>query len=303
VCDETTFEEPDSAGAVFVVPLPEISNDSADYRAVAAIGLPLDAPASLCGTDIALLRLKKNLNLPTVVPRVDVEISLGELYEAVGYGVDEGEGQGAAGIRRRLGGLEVSCIGEGCGNPEVRPNEWVGSDGVCSGDSGGPSLDTSGRVFGVVSRGTDPCRTPVYADVHAYADWLKAEASQAAQAGGYEASNWARGYTSDPRFNVAIGAFCTEHGDCPLGACGSDGRCTRACADDGPCPSGYVCTSALICEREAPELGETCAFRGPPKREAPFGMLLVGAGISFFAKWRRARRMKFGGHCRSGRLA
>ena len=61
LCGQTKFRPPDSAGAIFVVPLPEISNDPQDYRAVAEIRMPEGLPEELCGTDVALLRLKEPL--------------------------------------------------------------------------------------------------------------------------------------------------------------------------------------------------------------------------------------------------
>jgi hypothetical protein len=189
-CDQTQLESPDSAGAVFVVPLPTISNDPADYHAVRAIRTP-EGASSLCGSDVALLELKSGLSLPSLTPRLDSPLLPGEAYSALGYGVDGTQARGPGGIRRSLAGLAVECVGAGCEDPEVYDNEWVGPGGACSGDSGGPALDAEGRVTGVLSRGKDGCLEPIYAQVYAYADWLRAVALSAAEAGHYDAPAWA----------------------------------------------------------------------------------------------------------------
>lgn len=73
----------------------------------------------------------------------------------------------------------------------VRPS---GSDPTvfAADDSGGPALDAEGRIIGVVSRGLSGCRSPIYASVFEFAEWLRTEAMLAAKAGAYEAPSWAR---------------------------------------------------------------------------------------------------------------
>jgi hypothetical protein len=189
VCDETKLDSPDSAGAVFVVPLPRVSDDPADYHAVSAIRTP-EGATSLCGSDVALLQLAAPLSLPTLTPRTDSPLLAGEPYTAVGYGLDGTRARGDSGIRRQLEGLHVVCVAEECMEDATFPNEWLGPGGACSGDSGGPALDSEGRVIGVLSRGKEGCLSPVYADVFDYRDWLRAAAQSAVQAGHYRAPEW-----------------------------------------------------------------------------------------------------------------
>ena len=189
-CAESVFTDPDSAGAMFVVSTPEITDRVEDYRAVSEFtALPGD-DSRLCGRDLALLRLKEALDVPPLVPRVDEPVVPGEPYTAYGYGDDEAEL--GSGIRRRLEGLTVSCVGLSCKDAEVFESEWVGSNGVCSGDSGGPALDGEGRILGIVSRGATGCRSPVYESVAAFSDFLKSEARRAAREGKYEPPAWAQ---------------------------------------------------------------------------------------------------------------
>lgn len=189
VCDETTLDTPDSAGAVFVVPLPHISDDPADYRAVSAIRTP-EGATTLCGSDVALLQLTAPLSTPALTPRTESPLLAGEPYTAVGYGLDGARTDGGSGVRRELDGLRVECVGEGCAEDSVFANEWRGPKGACSGDSGGPALDAEGRVIGVLSRGKEGCSSNVYADVFDYGEWLRAAGLVAARAGGYRAPRW-----------------------------------------------------------------------------------------------------------------
>ncbi len=60
----------------------------------------------------------------------------------------------------RLDGKIVTCLGGLCTGAigdSIKESEWLGQDGTCPGDSGGPAIDGMGRVMGVLSRGAQPC--------------------------------------------------------------------------------------------------------------------------------------------------
>jgi MYXO-CTERM domain-containing protein len=180
-CGQTPFVAADSAGALFVVALPEITDNPDDYRAVSAIKLSDPPDSDLCGADVALLILEQPLEGVTpLVPRLDNPALAGELFTAVGYGIDESLPGTPSGIRRELGGREVICSGTECGVPDIRSNEWLGTDAPCRGDSGGPALDADQQVIGVLSRGSEGCIQPVFGGVATRADWLRGEARSAA---------------------------------------------------------------------------------------------------------------------------
>ena len=192
VCGQTKFTPPDSPGAIFIVSLPEISNDPKDYLAVAEIRMPDGLGDDLCGTDVVLLRLKEPLaDIRPLWPRVETPVEPGEAYSAVGFGVDESLPDRPASVRKRGAGYEVTCSGTGCKASDILGNEWMGNGGPCSGDSGGPALDADGRLIGVVSRGKSGCQEPVFSDVASRAAWLKSEAITAANDAGEAPPAWA----------------------------------------------------------------------------------------------------------------
>lgn len=181
VCGKTKFTPPDSPGAIFVVPLPQITDNPNDYVPVADIRMPEGLDDDLCGTDVVLLRLKEPLaDLTPLTPRVEAAAEPGEPYSAVGYGVDEALDDRPSGVRKRGEGYQVTCSGAACKAPDIFDNEWLGDGGPCRGDSGGPAFDAAGNIIGVVSRGKTGCAEPVFSDVATRAAWLKSEAIAAA---------------------------------------------------------------------------------------------------------------------------
>lgn len=199
VCGQTAFEPADSHGAIFVVPLPAISEDPNDYVPVAEIRMPAELNDDLCGTDVVLLRLDEPLpNIVPLTPRVEEPVTADEAYSAVGYGIDESLPDKPSGVRKRADDFAVTCNGATCGVSDVRDNEWVGNGGPCSGDSGGPALDAEGRVIGVVSRGRAGCTEPVFSDVATRGAWLKSEAIAAANLVPEAPPDWAPCDASDP---------------------------------------------------------------------------------------------------------
>jgi hypothetical protein len=200
-CAEATIGQPVKAARFFVTTEPILGVDPEDYHAVSEIRIP--PGAGFCGRDIALLVLADlvdNAEAAPIDPRIDLALTPGELYAAVGYGATDDQGTGV-GERRRRDGLAVDCVGAGCASTFTGVDEWLGETGVCGGDSGGPALDADGAVVGVVSRGAVGCIAPTYTRIDVHAAWLIDEAVDAAELGGYERPPWAGG-TSAPDAGV-----------------------------------------------------------------------------------------------------
>ena len=111
------------------------------------------ATRNLCGTDAALLVLDRDLR--GIVP-LDVDTAAtpgpGDLVTAVGYGVRGDSTRAGIGARYVRAGVRVL---------RGSRTEFFTAEGPCSGDSGSPAIDArTGRVVGVLSRGTDRCTGP-----------------------------------------------------------------------------------------------------------------------------------------------
>jgi Trypsin len=321
MCGLAPFGSPFSASSFLATNATSAAATNAKYYAAAAVGVPVEGNDT-CGFDIALITLSENVPASVAVPaipRIDRDVMQGEVYTAVGYGEDQAGNDSV--MRMQLSGLSVACSPGTCGQG-VESTEFMGERGVCSGDSGGPALDSAGKVVGVVSRGGLMCSTPVYGTVTVWKDWIIETAKQAAQAGGYTPPFWVLSGRSDPpepdagaagadagspvESDAAApdaatpiaggqGATCRAPGDCapgfgcfsPTGST-SDAFCAGSCSSGAACSEGSTCEARtqLCLPAQAPlKLESSCATSPGPSHSGWGGLVaLCLAGLA------RARR-------------
>ena len=200
-CGVSSFGDPYAPRNIFVTT--DTAFPQYGYYRVREIVVPENPTSDVCGNDVALLILNQRVSsgeATPLVPRLDEPVIPGEIFKASGYG-HTGNGDGA-GVRRSIYRREVLCLGylNGCGeqNQAIYPNEWVGTDGTCEGDSGGPALDDQNQVVGVLSRGGQGCSLPVYTDVVEQAAWIRETAERAAVLGNYQPPSWVTGMAGMP---------------------------------------------------------------------------------------------------------
>jgi MYXO-CTERM domain-containing protein len=195
-CGTTEFEATDRASTMLVSIEANVGNEGLDPYRVAQVWVPAGGNA-VCGRDIALLLLTGS-GVPAsqatpIAPNLNEQLAPNEVFAAVGYGLqdpadDTGE---TAGHRMGVIDAQVFCEGTGCGTDLVLNGEFIADSPVCSGDSGGPALDSSGRVSGVTSRGDEQCTVGIYSGVSAWKDFIVEKTFVAAASGHYTPPAWA----------------------------------------------------------------------------------------------------------------
>lgn len=136
-------------GSNGVVPDTEVeANGDAHGKKIVAGKAP-----STCNADVAFVVLDTNVEAPLAPLRLRPP-SVGEKVSAVGWGVDETGTLPAQRATRT--GIAIMGLGP-APDPEnadygYGDSEFMIGESACSGDSGGPTLSTSGAVVGVASR-------------------------------------------------------------------------------------------------------------------------------------------------------
>jgi hypothetical protein len=88
-----------------------------DFHTVTEVVVPPSSTnTTFCGLDQAIYILSDNVQpaeAVPLVPRVDVAMTTGEPYTAIGFGITS-DGATDNGTRRRLTALHVDCAGSDC---------------------------------------------------------------------------------------------------------------------------------------------------------------------------------------------
>ena len=212
------------------------------------------------GADIGLALLDRAPSVATKPFNIDsASVLVGKKVRLLGYGINDGSAATGAGRLRELDNT-VASVGAGAIS--------IG-DGVCEGDSGGPSFFTFSdgveRVVGVHShtRGDD-CTNGTDSEVDTYTDFIEAylTAHDSPCSADRVCNN---GCPSDPDC-ATIGSACTAPSDCASGSCIADAQhadtyCSTTCSVTADCGGDLICRTSQCQKAQLPwaRLGESCA--------------------------------------------
>jgi secreted trypsin-like serine protease len=284
-CSTTKFTPPASGEQVAVSTSTSLQQRNASFYQVSEVHVPPNGN-TVCGDDIALLVLAKPFPASVLQPiavQLDVPVAKGDPYTAVGFGV--AEQAGSEGTRRAKTGQAVVCASESCAARGLMTStEFVGADSICEGDSGGPAIDSSGSVIGIVSRGADNCGLAIYSAVAPWGSWIETIAQQAAQTGNYTMPAWfspngdqgsSAVAASDPSSSTGAGAAT------PSGASGA--------AQENPATGGAVGPAIMSPTSHASAGGCALVATGGAEAPLPMGMTLLAGVASVIARRRSAK--------------
>jgi hypothetical protein len=213
-------------------------NDVSTARPVAR-GARVLVPDSdrVCNADIAILLLDRDV---TGIAPVPVNLTraprTGDDVVVVGFGRTSDRGN--AGVREYRTAVPIV---------HVTSNEFQLGRSTCSGDSGGPALDSvHGDVVGITSRGGPTCGSSVaqnlFTRADAWASLVRQGLQLGAGSGGSSGPSASGGDPGDRGVPADMGASCSNGSQCSSGYCiRSRGQCTMTCDGDTPCPTGWYC--------------------------------------------------------------
>jgi V8-like Glu-specific endopeptidase len=237
-CSTTAFGPLYPVGDLLVTTSGVLS-PQADFAHVVQVVVPSGADQThVCGNDIALMILDRNIELPQYVePTINPPMTDHSVYAttvtAIGYGISTplDEAGVTAGTRRIKENIPLYCIpndttfancfSDPMASQVLSADEFVSGDAsTCEGDSGSgaydqPSFNRGQWVaFGVLSRGAvsqdgKTCIQPVYSRFDAWGPLLIQAATEAATMGGYSAPVWAGG-TGPTTTILAVDAAASE---------------------------------------------------------------------------------------------
>ncbi|MFI5301193.1 MAG: S1 family peptidase [Polyangiales bacterium] len=235
-----------------------VAGDDVSSGKEIALGQAIKVPATgaLCGTDIALLHLDREVTGVTPASIATTGPTTSATLQVVGFGMTASSGN--AGAKTFLDGLAIESLAK---------TEIVLGTSTCSGDSGGPAIDdATGQIVGVTSRGSVPCDAAdahdIFTRVDAFATFIE-EAISSTSHGKGSSSGAGKDAGSDPDHDgdpagdndgdgdggssgsTDFGTACTSGKTCSTGICvGAKGHkvCSKACGGKaGVCPSGWRC--------------------------------------------------------------
>jgi V8-like Glu-specific endopeptidase len=187
-CGQVTSDEPASNFGVVV------GVNAPSGRSVATGTKLYTMPgADMCGTDIALLQVDRDIPNAVIATVRFSAVTQGETMVAVGYGASSDDQQADQPPQRlQRTGVTVQELGPQTSHyttkagksleVDLAQNEFQTTESTCFGDSGGPLFDAQGQVVGVTSRGVDSLcvdRPTVWTGVAGYEQLISGAATSA----------------------------------------------------------------------------------------------------------------------------
>jgi len=191
----------------------------------------------ICGADVAVVVLDRDVTGTAPVP-VDLTSPPHARDEVIAVGFGRRTDTGMAGIREVRTSVPIVLVSQ---------REFELGEATCSGDSGGPALESeTGMILGVVSRGGPTCAGSHTRNVYSRIDVWASLIQEAYRLGGGAPRSVPAGSTSGHGVGSTIpsdmGSACQTGDDCSSGYCiRTRGVCTMTCDASTQCPAGWYC--------------------------------------------------------------